>query len=84
MSVFSERLTQLRKKQGLSQVAAAKLLHIAHRTYQDYECGKTEPQLSALIRIADYYQITLDYLAGRTDRPLKPSPLGEGAPEGGG
>ena len=67
MSVFSERLVQLRKERGLSQATAAKEIKAAPRAYQNYEYGTAEPRLSTLIRIADFYGVTLDYLAGRTD-----------------
>ena len=52
----------------MSQAAAAKVFEIGSRTYQYYEKGEREPQLSTLIKIADFYGVTLDYLAGRTDR----------------
>jgi len=67
MSIFSERLVQLRKEKGLSQAAAAKEINAAPRAYQNYEYGAAEPRLSTLIRIADFYGVTLDYLAGRSD-----------------
>lgn len=67
MSVFSERLTELRKKHALSQEAAAKEFGVVVRAYQRYEYGEREPQLSTLVKIADFYGVTLDYLAGRTD-----------------
>lgn len=67
MSIFSERLVQLRKGRGLSQSAAAEGIKAAPRAYQNYEYGSAEPRLSTLIRIADFYGVTLDYLAGRTD-----------------
>ena len=67
MTVFSERLIDLRNEKNLSQAAVAKELGIGARTYQYYEYGEREPQLSTLIRIADFYGVTLDYLAGRTD-----------------
>lgn len=69
MSVFSERLVNLRKKRGLSQAQAAKEIGAAPRAYQNYEYGTAEPRLSTLIRIADFYGVSLDYLAGRTDAP---------------
>lgn len=69
MSVFSERLVSLRLKSGLSQLAFAKEIKIGSRTYQYYESGEREPQLSTLVRIADFYGVTLDYLAGRSDAP---------------
>lgn len=69
MSVFSERLVDLRKMRGLSQAQAAKEISAAPRAYQNYEYGTAEPRLSTLIRIADFYGVSLDYLAGRTDTP---------------
>ena len=67
MSVFSERLEELRKKKHLSQGAVAKELGMGSRAYQYYEYGEREPRLSTLVRIADFYGVSLDYLAGRTD-----------------
>lgn len=69
MSAFSQRLTQLRKERGLSQVAFAKEVGVSSRAYQDYEYGKREPQLTTLVRMADFFDVSLDYLAGRTDEP---------------
>lgn len=69
MSAFSERLVLLREKHRLSQKDAAKEFNIVVRAYQRYEYGEREPQLSTLIRIADFYSVSLDYLAGRTDTP---------------
>lgn len=67
MSKFSERLAQLRTEKNLSQKDVAKEFGIVVRAYQRYEYGEREPQLSTLIRMADFYGVTLDYLAGRTD-----------------
>ncbi len=67
MSIFSERLVQLRKSMGLSQSAFAKEIGVSPRTYQDYEYGAREPQVSIFVRIADSCDVSLDYLAGRTD-----------------
>lgn len=69
MSVFSERLVQLRKDKGVSQAFAAKELKISPRAYQKYEYEEAEPKLSIAVRIADFYDTSLDYLAGRTDTP---------------
>lgn len=68
MSAFSERLIELRTKNGLSQGAVAKEIDVAIRAYQYYEYGEREPQLSTLVRMADFYGVSLDYLAGRTDK----------------
>ena len=69
MSVFSQRLLELRQASHLSQSATAKALEIGNRTFQYYESGEREPTLSTLVRIADLYHVSLDYLAGRTDTP---------------
>jgi transcriptional regulator with XRE-family HTH domain len=67
LSIFSERLIQLRKSKGISQIAFAKEIGVSPRTYQDYEYGAREPQVSIFVRIADFYGVSLDYLAGRSD-----------------
>lgn len=69
MSVFSKRLIELRKDQGVSQSAAAKEIQISPRAYQKYEYEESEPTLSVAARIADFYGVSLDYLAGRADTP---------------
>ncbi|MCI9352436.1 MAG: helix-turn-helix transcriptional regulator [Lawsonibacter sp.] len=69
MSVFSERLIQLRKNRGISQIALAKEIGVSSRIYQEYEYGKSEPKMSNLVSIADFFDVSLDYLTGRTDTP---------------
>ena len=67
MSLFTERLIELRKEKGLSQAEAAREFQIVVRAYQRYEYDEREPRLSVLIRMADFYGVSLDYLAGRRD-----------------
>ena len=69
MYVFSERLIQLRKNRGISQIALAKEIGVSSRIYQEYEYGKSEPKMSNLVSIADFFDVSLDYLTGRTDTP---------------
>ena len=69
MSLFSERLIQLRKDRGISQIALAKEIGISSRIYQEYEYGKSEPKMSNLVKIADIFDVSLDYLTGRRDTP---------------
>ena len=69
MSDFSDRLVQFREHRHLSQTAVANEIGIALRTYQYYERGEREPQLSTLIRLADFYRIPLDELVGREVPP---------------
>ena len=65
--IFSENLRLLRKARGLKQQELADQLGISLRAYQYYERNEREPQLSVLVRIADYFGISLDELAGRDD-----------------
>ena len=64
---FSENLRLLRKAHGLKQQELADQLGISLRAYQYYERNEREPQLSVLVRIADYFGISLDELEGRDD-----------------
>ena len=69
MSIFSDRLIQLREQHSLSQKEVADACGVVVRAYQRYEYGEREPQLSTLIRLADFYQVSLDTLVGREVPP---------------
>ena len=69
MLTFSERLKELRKSKNLTQNDMAKSLQITTRHYQDCEYGKVTPNAIMLIKLADYYNVSIDYLLGRTDTP---------------
>ena len=69
VATFPQRLQELKQRQGVMQKDVASAVGVPLRTYQRYERGENEPQLSTLIRIADFYGVTLDYLAGRSDVP---------------
>ncbi|MCI9159083.1 MAG: helix-turn-helix transcriptional regulator [Lawsonibacter sp.] len=68
MSLFHERLRICRQTKNMSQEDIAHELHIRYSTYCRYERGGTEPTISDAARIADYFGVSLDYLAGRTER----------------
>lgn len=69
MSAFSNRLLELRQSRNVSQKKIAQEIEVDVRAYQRYEYGEREPQISTFFRIADFYGVSLDYLAGRTDTP---------------
>ena len=69
MEIFSQRLRDVRKQYKWTQEETAKQCNIPFRTYRRYETGEREPQISSLVKIADVFQVSLDYLAGRTDNP---------------
>ncbi len=58
-------LKELRTKKGLSQVEIAKTLKVSQRTYSNYEKGTTEPTLETLIKLADFFHISVDKLLNR-------------------
>lgn len=65
MSVLSERLKTKRKQLEMTQQNIAGKLGITQSTYAYYETGKNEPDLETLRKIADIFDTTIDYLAGR-------------------
>lgn len=67
MADLSERLIYLKTSRDLMQKDIAADLGIPLRTYQRYEHGEREPQVAMLIRMADYFQVSIDYLVGRRD-----------------
>lgn len=60
-------LRHLRLEKGLSQIEMANELDMPQSTYQQYEAGITEPKFSTLVQIADYFDVSIDYLIGRTN-----------------
>ncbi|MBD5133335.1 MAG: helix-turn-helix transcriptional regulator [Clostridiales bacterium] len=64
---LAERLRELRKEKNLRQEHLAVALDIGMSTYCRYEQGKREPTASLLVQMADYYDVSVDYLLGRTD-----------------
>ena len=65
---LSERLRALRKENGYTQLQVAVYCDITEKAYQNYELMTREPKLEILIRIAELYGVSLDYLVGRTDK----------------
>lgn len=66
---FSDRIIQLKKERKLLQKDIASSVGLSLRAYQYYEKGKKEPTLSVLLRLADYFDVSLDYLVGLSDTP---------------
>lgn len=66
---FHERLQEIRHSRELTQKKVADDNEISIRMYKYMEAGESVPKLDILIRLADYYEVSLDYLCGRTDTP---------------
>lgn len=63
------RLKELRKKKHISQVKLAMDLSMNQNTISRYETGEREADYKTLIKIADYFNVSIDYLLERTDNP---------------
>lgn len=59
------RLKELRKQKGLTLVELAKEVNLANNTLSRYERGAREPNISMLIKLADFFNVSIDYLIGR-------------------
>lgn len=61
------RIRELREKAGLRQIDVAKATCIDQKTLSNYETGKTNPDSYSLIQLADFFNVSIDYLVGRID-----------------
>ena len=67
MADFSLRMKLLRKGKKLKQQELADQFSVKLRTYQGYEYGESYPEVAKLIAIADFFDVSLDYLVGRSE-----------------
>ena len=63
-----QRIQDLHTDADLSQRQLSEILHISQRSYSHYETGSRNIPIEMLIRLANYYDISIDYLVGRTDK----------------
>ncbi len=63
------RLSELRKKRGISQLKLAMDLNMNQNSISRYENGEREADYATLIKLADYFDVSIDYLLERTDKP---------------
>ena len=68
---FQERLKFIRISNNLTQKTVAESVGMALMAYQKYEYGTREPAFNKLIALADYFDVSLDYLVGRSDEPQR-------------
>lgn len=66
---LSESLKRFRRENHLTQKQVADAMKIRERSYQRYEHGQVKPSIDMVRRIADAYNVSIDYLVGRTDNP---------------
>lgn len=71
--MFAENLKTLRKSKGLTQVQFAEIFNISSGTIAMWETNKRVPDTSMLIKIAEFFNVTVDYLLGKSEVPMSNS-----------
>ena len=69
MSNFVERFNVLNEQQKSTYAAIADNIGVSLRALKYYVAGEREPGMSTLIALANYFDVSIDYLVGRTDKP---------------
>lgn len=69
--IFSDRLTTLRAERKVSSQSLAKTIGVSRPAISRFEHGVDYPHVNTLIALADYFDVSLDYLAGRSDDPQR-------------
>ena len=74
MEIFADRIKELRLERGLTQEAVGEIIGVKRYAVYSYEKGRACPEMKGLVALADYFGVSMDYLAGRTDirDPLPP------------
>lgn len=65
--LLAERIKELREKKDLSQKQLAGILHISQSSISEYESGNQQPPIEMLMQLADFFDVNIDYLLGRTN-----------------
>ena len=68
---FQTRLIDIRRAKGLTQKQVSDGIGISEVGLQNYENGRRKPAFDVLIALADFYNVSLDYLVGRSDDPAR-------------
>ena len=63
------RIRDIRNDRGLTQKQIAKILHVSQNTYSQYEIGTSRFPLDVVVKLAEFYDVSMDYLVGLTDDP---------------
>ena len=77
MAKFGELLSELRQSRGMTQKELAKVLYVSDGTISNYENGVHYPDVEKLMDIADFFNVTTDYLFGRCKNNLSPDLFSE-------
>ncbi len=63
------RIRDIRNDRGLTQKQIAEILHVSQNTYSQYEIGTSRFPLDVVVKLAEFYDVSMDYLVGLTDDP---------------
>ena len=63
------RIRDIRNDRGLTQKQIAEILHVSQNTYSQYEIGTSRFPLDVVVKLAEFYDVSIDYLVGLTDDP---------------
>ena len=69
MPTFTDRLKELRKSKNATQVTVAEAIGCVEQYYQKIEYGKVKPSYDKIEKLADFFDVSTDYLLGRSDIP---------------
>lgn len=69
LKIFSNRLKALRQQHSVTQVTLAAAIGLSKQTINDLEHARINPSVASLIALADYFNVSLDYIVGRSDNP---------------
>lgn len=70
---FPQRLRQLRKENGITQEVLGQYLHYNHTAVANYESGRNQPSFDDLLKLADYFDVSTDFLLGRSEKFYPPA-----------
>ena len=68
MEIFAERIRELRLERGLTQEKVGEIIGVKRYAVYSYEKGRACPEMKSLVALAEYFDVSMDYLAGRTDK----------------
>lgn len=69
--MLANRIRELRRSHNIMAKTLADRLGVTYRNYQNYERGDVDVPSSKLVSLADYFNVSLDYLVGRSDNPIR-------------
>lgn len=67
--IFAERIKMLRKQKNIKQSELGEMVGLTYTAISDIERGRRTTTIEKLVAIADYFEVSIDYLVGRTDNP---------------